>query len=164
MLKKFVGCWVEELPAVLWTLITTPNQSTGLTPFFLTYDSETVLPSDLDYGTPRVRVFDLETKAQRDAMEVLEEARLATPHRSACYQQTLCRYHERRIRERTMQVGDQVLRRVMSTKDKHKLSPTWEGPYSITEVIRLGTYKLKDFDGNILTNSWNIEQVRRFFP
>ena len=52
----------------------------------------------------------------------------------------------------------------MSTKDKHKLSQPWEEPYSITEVIRLGTYKLKDFDGNILTNSWNIEQVRRFFP
>ena len=90
-------------------------------------------------------------------MEVLEEARLATLHRSACYQQTLHRYHERRIRERTLQAGDLVLRRVMSTKDKHKLSPPWEGPYSIAEVIRLGTYKLKDSNGNILTNSWNIE-------
>ena len=135
MFKKFTVRWVEELPAVLWSLRTTPNRSTGLTPFFLTYDSETVLPSDLDYGTPRVRVFDPETKAQRDAMEVLEEARLATPHRSACYQQTLCRYHERRIRERTMQVVDQVLQRVMSTKDKHKLSLPWGGPYSIAEVI-----------------------------
>jgi hypothetical protein len=57
-----------------------------------------------------------------------------------------------------------VLRRVMSTKDKHKLSPPWEGPHSIAEVIRLGTYKLKDSDGNVLTNSWNIEQLRRFFP
>ena len=52
----------------------------------------------------------------------------------------------------------------MSTKDKHKLSPPWEGPYSIIEVIRPGTYKLKDSDGNILTNSWNIEQLRCFFP
>ena len=96
-------------------------------------------------------------------MEVLEEKRLATLHRLARYQRTLRRYHERRIRERTLQVGDLVLRRVMSTKDKHKLSPPWEGPYSIAEVIRPGTYKLKDSDGNILTNSWNIEQLRRFF-
>ena len=88
-------------------------------------------------------------------MEILEEARLATLLRSARYQQTLRRYHERRIRERTLQVGDLVLRRVMSTKKKHKLSPPWEGP---------GTYMLKDSDGNILTNSWNIEQLRRFFP
>ena len=125
-----------------------------------------MLPSDLDYGAPRVKAFDPETvdEAQRDTMEVLEEARLATLHRSARYQQTLCRYHERRIRERALQVGDLVLRRVMTTKDKHKLSPPWEGPYSIAEVIRPGTYELKDSDGNILTNSWNIEQLHRFFP
>ena len=91
MLKKFAGRWVEELPAVLWSLRTTPNRSTGLTPFFLAYGSEAVLPSDLDYGAPRVKAFDPETaaEAQRDAMEVLVEARLATLHRSACYQKTL---------------------------------------------------------------------------
>ena len=57
-------------------------RSTRLTPFFLTYGSEAVLPSDLDYGAPRVKAFDPETaaKAQRDAMVVLEEARLATLH------------------------------------------------------------------------------------
>jgi hypothetical protein len=52
----------------------------------------------------------------------------------------------------------------MTMKDKHKLSPPWEGPYNIAEVIRPGTYKLKDSDGNILTNSWNIEQLRHFLP
>ena len=41
----------------------------------------------------------------------------------------------------------------MSANDKHKLSPPWERHYSIVEVIRLGTYKLKDSDGNTLTNT-----------
>ena len=45
----------------------------------------------------------------------------------------------------------------MTMKDKHKLLSPWEGPYIIAEVIRPGTCKLKDSDGNILTNSWNIE-------
>jgi len=112
MLKKFAGRWVKELPVVLWSLRTTPNRSTGLTPFFLTYGSEAVLPSDLDYGAPRVKAFDPEmaAEAQRDAKEVLEEVRLTMLHRSAHYQQTLRRYHERRIRERTLQVGGLVLR------------------------------------------------------
>ena len=146
---------MDQLPAVPWSLRTTPNHSTGLTPFFLTYGFEAVLPSDLDYGVPRVKAFDtaMAAEAQRDAMELLEEARLATLNRSACYQQTLRRYHERRIRERTLQVRDLVLRRVMSMKDKHKLSPPSEGPYSIAEVIRPGTYRLKDSDGNTLTNT-----------
>ena len=49
-------------------------------------------------------------------------------------------------------------------KEKHKLSPPWEGPYTVAEVIRLGTYRLKDNNGNVLTNTWNIEQLRRFSP
>ena len=34
----------------------------------------------------------------------------------------------------------------------------------VTEVIRQGTYRLKDDNGNVLTNTWNIEQLRHFFP
>ena len=33
-LQRSAGCWIEELPAVLWSLRTTPNRSTGYTPFF----------------------------------------------------------------------------------------------------------------------------------
>ena len=48
--------------------------------------------------------------------------------------------------------------------EKHKLSPPWEGPYTVTEVIRPGAYRLKDDNGNVLTNTWNIEQLRCFSP
>jgi hypothetical protein len=84
--------------------------------------------------------------------------------RTARYQQTLHRYHERKIRGTTREVGDLVLLRAQLMKDKHKLTPPREGPYTIAEVVRPGTYRLKDSDGNILTNTWNIEQLRRFFP
>ena len=33
-LQRSAGCWIEELPAVLWSLRTTLNRSTGYTPFF----------------------------------------------------------------------------------------------------------------------------------
>ena len=49
-------------------------------------------------------------------------------------------------------------------KKKYKLSPPWEGPYMVTEVIRPGTYRLEDGNGNVLTNTWNNEQLRRFPP
>ena len=32
----------------------------------------------------------------------------------------------------------------------------------VAEVIQLGAYQLKDDNGNVLTNTWNIEQLRRF--
>ena len=36
--------WVKELDSVLWGLRTTPNRTTGYTPFFMVYGAEAVLP------------------------------------------------------------------------------------------------------------------------
>ena len=124
------------------------------------------MPSDLDHSAPRVKAFDRDraTKAQQHAVDLLMEAHETTVIRSARYQQTLHRYHERKIRGRILEVGDLILRRTQSMKEKHKLSPPWEGPYTVAEVIRLGTYRLKDNNGNVLTNTWNIEQLHHFPP
>ena len=57
-LNKFGVRWVAELPAVLWSLRTTPRRATSYTSFFMVYGSEAILLIDLDYGAPRVRVYD----------------------------------------------------------------------------------------------------------
>ena len=103
-------------------------------------------------------------EAQQDIIDLLKEAHETTVIRSARYQQTLRRYHERKIRRRILEVCDLILRRTQSTKEKHKLSPPWEGPYMVTKMIQPGTYRLKDDNDNILTNTWNIEQLRHFPP
>ena len=36
----------------------TPSQAIDYTPFFMVYGSEAILPTDLDYGAPRVRAYD----------------------------------------------------------------------------------------------------------
>ena len=136
-LNKYVGRWVAEVPAIIWSLRTTPKRSIGFTPFFLAYGAEAVLPSDLDHGAPRVMAFDRDraAEARQDAVDLLEEAREMTVIRSTRYQQTLRRYHKRKIRGRILEVSDLVLRRTESTKEKHKLSPPWEGPYTMNELI-----------------------------
>ena len=113
-LNKFVGRWIEELPAVLWSLRTTPSRATGFSPFFLVYGAEAVLPTDLLYGSPRVAHYDegQAVEAQQDAVDQLDEARNIAILRSAKYQQALRQDHERRIRGRALSVGDLVLRRI----------------------------------------------------
>ena len=120
----------------------TPNRSIRFTPFFLAYGAEAVLPSNPDHGAPRVMAFDYDraVEAQQDIVNLLEKAHETTVIRSARYQQTLRRYHKRKIRGRILEVGNLVLWRTQSTKEKHKLSLPWEGSYMMTEVIRLGTY------------------------
>jgi hypothetical protein len=57
-LNKFGRRWLIELPSVIWSLRTTPSRATGLTPFFMVYGSEAVLPTDLEYGASRVKAYD----------------------------------------------------------------------------------------------------------
>ena len=45
-----------------------------------------------------------------------------------------------------------------------KLGATWEGPYKITKVIGSGTYKLQTMEGKDLSRTWNVENLKRFFP
>jgi hypothetical protein len=46
---------VAELPFVLWSLCTTPYRATGYTLFFMVHGLEAVLPTNIDYGNPRVQ-------------------------------------------------------------------------------------------------------------
>ena len=63
-----------------------------------------------------------------------------------------------------MKVGDLVLRLAQSNKGRHKLTPPWEGPYIIAQVLKPSTYKLANEEGEIFTNACNIEHLRRFYP
>ena len=120
-LNKFGARWLAELPAVLWSLRTTPSQATGYTPFFMVYGSEAILPTDLDYGAPRIRAYDKKgaEASHQDAMDQLDEARDIALLCSAKYQQALRRYHSRRVWDRAFNVGDLVLRLLQSNKDRH---------------------------------------------
>ena len=92
-LKRTLGCWVEELPSVLWSINTTPNISTGYTPFFMVYGAEAVLPSNIRHDSPRVAAYveaDNE-KARQDSLDRLDEERDLAAARSAVYQQDLWR-------------------------------------------------------------------------
>ena len=123
---------MDELPAVLWSIRTTTNRSTGFTPFFLVYGAEAVLPTDMIHDSPRVAAYvekDAE-EARQDGLDILEEEKELALQRSAIYQQDLRPYQSRRVRIRYFREGDLVLRLVQSRQ--HKLSPPWEGPFVIS--------------------------------
>src|SRR3954471_11501768 len=79
------GCWVEELPSVLWSIRTTPNRSTGFITFFLVYGAEVVLPSDIRHDSPRVTAY-VEAnneKERQESLDILDEERDSTVAKSA---------------------------------------------------------------------------------
>jgi hypothetical protein len=44
------------------------------------------------------------------------------------------------------------------------LLPPWEGPFIIAKILKPGTYKLANDQGEVYINAWNIQQLRRFYP
>jgi hypothetical protein len=163
-LNKSGRKWLQELPAVMWSLRTTPSRATGFTLFFLVYGAEDVLPTDLEYELPRVKSYDEGTnqRAREDSLDQLDEARIAALMHSTRYQQVLRRYQARKIRRRDFDEGDLVLRLRQDNRGRHKLSPPWEGSYVVVKVLKPGTYKLANEDGEELTNAWNIQQLCHF--
>jgi hypothetical protein len=73
-------------------------------------------------------------------------------------------YHARNISSQSFKVGDFILQKIkiQMTKDRHKLSLVWEGPFQVVEVTRPGLYRLQREDGSEVPNSWNIDQLRLF--
>jgi transposase InsO family protein len=165
-LNKFDRRWVKELPSVVWSLRTTPSRATGFTPFFLVYGAEAILPTDLEYGSPRTRTYDDQSNqtSREDSLDQLEEARDMALLHSARYQQSLRRYHARGVRSQDLQVGDLVLRLRQDARGCHKLTPSWEGPFIIAKILKPGTYKRANSQGEVYSNAWNIRQLRRFYP
>jgi hypothetical protein len=165
-LHKFGMRWMKELPLVVWSLRTTPSRATSFTPFFLVYGAEAILPTDLKYGSPRARAYDDRRNQtnREDSLDQLEEARDVALLHSARYQQSLRHYHARGVRSRDLQVGDLVLRLRQDAQGWHKLTPPWEGPFVIAKVLKPGTYKLANSQGEVYSNAWNIRQLRRFYP
>ena len=93
-----------------------------------------------------------------------EERRREASLRAARYQQALRRYHCRSVRSRTLEVGDLVLRRVLSREGLHKLSPMWEGPFRVAHVSRPGAARLEMQDGVPIQNARNIQHLWKFLP
>ena len=160
------GKWIQELPHIVWGLRTQPSKATGQSPFFLTYESEAILPADIMWKSPRVEAYQegKTDEARQLELDSVEEARVNTLTQSARYLQRVRHYHDRSVQQRSFNIRDLVLRRIQDETGLHKLNSRWEGPFIVTKVTRPGSYRITDADGNEVPNSWNIEHLRKFYP
>ena len=109
------GKWVEELPHVLWKYWTTPQKSTGETPFSMTYRAETVIP--LENGFPMIRTSaftsDGNDELLRKNLDLVEEWRENAMVQLAYYQHKLKQGYDMNVKLRPLAPGDLVLRKVL---------------------------------------------------
>jgi hypothetical protein len=79
--------WIKELPAVVWGLQTLPSRNTGVSPYFMVYGAEAVLPADIEFWSPRVENYNEDQVTEQRELEVnsVEERRLDSCIRTAKY-------------------------------------------------------------------------------
>jgi hypothetical protein len=103
-------------------------------------------------------------EAKQLELDSIEEAHSTALVQSARYMQGIRRYHDRNVRERSFNIGDLVLRRIQNESGLHKLNSRWEGPFVVKQVTRPGSYRLQYPEGQDALNSWNIQNLRKFYP
>jgi hypothetical protein len=77
---------------------------------------------------------------------LLEERRNTMLSNVRKYQVALKRYYNKCVVQRGLYVGDLVLKKDIHTKDKHKFSSPWEGPFIVVDVVAPGAYVLAEVD------------------
>jgi hypothetical protein len=135
------------------------EQGHGILPVFSGLRRGGLLPTDLEYGSPRIKSYDEGTnqRACEDSLDQLDEARTVALMHLARYRQALRRYQAQKIRRRDFNEGGLVLRLRQDNRGRHKLSHPWEGPYVVVKVLKPGIYKIANEDDEELTNAWNIQ-------
>ncbi|KAL0378455.1 UNVERIFIED_CONTAM: hypothetical protein Sradi_3151000 [Sesamum radiatum] len=105
-------------------LRTTPRGSTGESPFSLVYGTEAIIPTEL--GMPSHRVMNFSEECNKDLLkenlDLIEELGEKAFIRMQRYKNTMINSYNKRVRTRSFQVGDLVLRRA-NTLTSRKAGP-----------------------------------------
>jgi hypothetical protein len=157
--------WHKELPSVLCALWTNINRATRDTPFNLFYVADAVLPLEIFLESARVTHFDEENQVEAMQLDsnLLEERRNTALDNVQKYQESLKKYYNKSVVQRELNIRDLVFKKDILTKDKHKFSLPWEGPFIIADIATPRAYVLAEVGGVMLPNTWNTDQLHNYY-
>jgi hypothetical protein len=94
---------------------------------------------------------------------LLEERRNTALANVQKYQESLKRYYNKSVVQRVLNIEDLVLKKDIRTKDKNTFSSPWEGSFIIVDIAAPGAYVLAEVNGGILPNTWNTDQLCKYY-
>lgn len=166
--KRLVGLpkgkSVEELSKVLWSHNTTVSRATGFTPFKLLYGEEAMSLEEIKYKSLRAMRPEA-TEAEQDlAKDMIEATRLEAVENIQRYQAKTKKWRDRKVKLKHIEPGHFVLRRITNADTVGKLQSKWDGPFLVKASNRMGSFRLEDMYGKEVPRSWNINDLRRYYP
>ena len=165
---------MRDLRAQNWGLThgyrTSVRTSTGATPYSLVYGMEVVLPVEVEIPSLRV-LLDVKLdeaewiRTRFNELSLIEERRLAAVCHGQLYQRRMKRAFDQKVRPRSYQIGDLVLKRILppGTDNRGKWTPNYEGPYVVKKVFSGGALMLTTMDGEDFLSPVNSDVVKKYF-
>ncbi|GLJ16331.1 hypothetical protein SUGI_0276020 [Cryptomeria japonica] len=164
--------WHIQLNPALWAYRTSVRTPTGATPYSLVCGSKAILPIEVELPSLQVSlqniISDEDYRVSRlQELELLDERRQTAYSHLKAYQQRMSHSYNHKVKPRTFEVGDLVLREnpknQQDREKKGKFEPNWLGPYIIIVAYRSGAYQLSTIEGEPLEDPINSMHLRRFY-
>ena len=127
---------------------------------------EAIIPIEIGMATLRTRISEeANVEVITKDLDMANELRKAAVVRIASYQQRLANLYNMRVKPRTFQDGDLVLRSVFentANQANGKFQPNCEGPYTVVRVEVAGSYALNKLDGTPVPRMWIATHLKRY--
>jgi hypothetical protein len=157
------GKWPDELIKVVWSHNTTASRSTSFTPFKLLFGDKAITPEEAEIWSIRTTTSAEDEPDYQITKDTIEGTRLQAIEHIHKYEAKTIRWRDRKVRLKNIKPGHLVLRRVANPDTVGKLQLKWEGPFLVISSSSLGSYRLKDMDGNDIPRSWNADELWRYY-
>ncbi|KFD69482.1 hypothetical protein M514_18354 [Trichuris suis] len=127
LVSETPGNWDSALPFATMAYNTSVHEATGVTPYFALFGREVRLPVDIQYGLPKPRPEHISAYIWQ-TRERMHKVQSFMRRRMRIDQRQRKEYYDKNARASVFEVGDKVW---LAIPKRHKLSPSWEGPYSV---------------------------------
>jgi hypothetical protein len=145
--------WTDELVKVVWNHNTSVSRLTGFTPFKLLFGDKAITPEEAKTGSIRTLALVDDEDACQISKYSIEGIRLKTIDHINNYQAETVKQQDRKVRLKNIKPGHFVLRTVANPEIVGKLQLKWEGPFLVVSSARLGSYRLRVMEGNVIPRS-----------
>ena len=155
---------MDNLYNILWAYRMIPRTPIGETPFKLTFGTKAVIPLDIERPFLRTEHYNQQKKWSSSLSEPRppwkRERISLSAHGFLPAKSSLVR-----VKGKASKVGDLVLRRTEASQPTEvgKLSLRWEGSYQVVRIVRPEAYQLQRLDNSIASQTWNLENLRKYY-